>query len=68
MRITVVKKCDFVSKIGHDWSGLMTSGLESSHKIDFGTNNSVKLTFGTNDSLKLCFGTKDSLKLSSVNV
>ena len=54
----MAEKCDCVSKIGHDWSGLMTSGLESSHEIDFGTN----------DSLKLCFGTKDSLKLSSVNV
>ena len=65
---TVAEKCDCVSKIGHDWSRLMTSCLESSHEIDFGTNNSLKLCFVTNDSLKLCFGTKDSLKLSSVHV
>ena len=43
VRITVAKKCDSVAKIGQDWSGLMTSCLESSHEIDFGTKVSFKL-------------------------
>ena len=38
----MAEKCDCVAKIGLDWSGLMTSCLESSHEIDFGTNYSFK--------------------------
>ena len=62
MRIAVAEKCDCVSKIGQDWSGLMTSCLESSHEIDFGTKVSLKLCFGTDVSFKTCFGTDVSFK------
>ena len=53
VRITAAEKCDYVAKIGQDWSGLMTSCLESSHEIDFGTKDSFNLTFGTNGSLAI---------------
>ena len=68
VRVTVAEICDCVSKIGQDWSGLMTLCLESLHEIDFGTKVSFKLCFRTKVSFKLCFGTKASFKLTFVHV
>ena len=38
---TTAERFGCVAKIGLDWSGLVTSCLESSHEIDFGTKVSL---------------------------